>query len=83
MGAGVPATVRVPGQDAVIAGAVARAAGQWQLDDSTRGPHVEAMLGARGDSWSATPPYRHIIQPMPNLPNPPTPSFLARPYGES
>lgn len=29
MGAGVPATVGVPGQDAVIAGAVAGAAGQW------------------------------------------------------
>lgn len=29
MRAGVPATVGVPGQDAVIAGAVAGAAGQW------------------------------------------------------
>lgn len=27
--AGVPATVRVPGQDAVVAGAIAGTAGQW------------------------------------------------------
>lgn len=50
MSAGVPAAVRVPGQDAVIAGAIAGTAGQWQLDDSTRSPHIEAMLRAREDS---------------------------------
>lgn len=54
MAAGAPATVGVSGQDAVIAGSVAEAGGQRQLDDSTGGTHIQAVLGAKKDNWLAT-----------------------------
>lgn len=70
MVAGVPAAVGIPGQDAVIAGTVAGTAGQRELNDSTSGPYIEAVLGAREDRQLAMLPLPTSAQPPYSLPLP-------------
>lgn len=66
-GPAVPGAVGIPGEDAVIAGAVPGAGGQGHLQDSASSPHIQAPLGWKGPALSVAP---HVGCPVP----PPAPS---------